>query len=162
MAREEEDPAVLCVGVEDALFSLELHARQHLLWSHRAELQEHGEQPAEMRKHLAADGVAFALASHGKRRPQVVDREPAVASIEPVERAAKDGPGRKHHAHGQQADGRHDADHGQVLEPVADGRLGRCRRGGWERLLVSQRCREPRAASRPASAGTRGAGRVPL
>ena len=54
------------------------------------------------------------------RGPQILDRQPSMAPIEPIERASEHGPGPKHHSHGQQADGRNDTDHGQILEPVAD------------------------------------------
>ena len=162
MPCEQQHPALLRVRMDDTLFPFELHAREHLVRPHRAELQQHDEQPAEVRKHLAGDDAALALGSHGKCGAKILDRQPAVAAIERVERASEHGAGREHRPHRQQADHPDDAGHGQVFEPVPD-RWTRARwRRAWERLLVSQRCREPREVSRPAIAGTREADRAPL
>jgi hypothetical protein len=139
VAGEQQHAAPLGVGMDDALFSLEFDAREHLLRAHGAELQEHGEQPAEMREHLARDRAALRLRAGGKRRSQVLDGEPPVAAIAQVEGTAEHRAGGQHGADRKQAhDGDH-ADHGQILEPVPE-RGRRIRRGDARgAMLLSQR-----------------------
>jgi hypothetical protein len=125
--------------MDDALLAFEFDAREHLLRPHGAELQQHGQQPAEMREHLPRDRAALRLRSGGKRRAQVFDGEPAMAAIAHVERAAQHGAGGQHGADGKQAHEGDHADHGQILEPVPE-RGRRIRRGDARRaMLLSQR-----------------------
>ena len=62
---EQQHATPLSVRVDDALFPLELDVLQHLFRRHGAELQQHHQQPAEMREHAARDGPAL---GHGPRR----------------------------------------------------------------------------------------------
>ena len=99
---EQQHPAAVRVRRADPLLPLELDARQHLLRAHRAELQQHRQQPPEVREHAARDGVALGGRAQRKRRLQVADREPPVRGVEPVERGAEQRAGAEHHRHRQQ------------------------------------------------------------
>jgi hypothetical protein len=118
--RVQENAAILGMRVHHALLAVEFHPSQHFVGAHRAELQQHDQQPPEMRERLAADRATFLLAPNGERRPQVLDRQSAVAAIDEVEGASEKGSGREHRPHRHHTDDRHDADHGEILEPVAE------------------------------------------
>ena len=111
---------VLRVGVNDALVSLDLDSRQHLVRPHRAEFQKDDEQAAKVRKHVAADRLALRVVPSRKCRAQILDRESAMTSIERVERATEERAHGQHAPHRQQADERNRADDGEVLEPVPE------------------------------------------
>ncbi len=108
------------MGRAHALFPFERHARQHGIRRHRAEFQEDGQQPAEVREHAAGDCPALGLAPQRKGRLQVAHRQPPVRPIEPVERAADDRADREHRGHRQKTHARHHGDDGQVLEAVPE------------------------------------------
>ena len=120
MSGEKQHAAVLRVRVDHAIFAFELDARQHLVGAHGAEFQQHDEQPAEVRKHVAADRAALRFGPHGKRGAQILDRQPAVAAIEHIERAAEQRACREHRAHRQQPDQRDDAGHAPGIRAGAE------------------------------------------
>ena len=77
--------------------------RQHLLRRHRAELQQHHQQPAEVREHVAARSPgARASVRTGKRGlAGCAARSRRCAAVDGVERAPEQRPGREHGAHRQ-------------------------------------------------------------
>ena len=102
---------------DDAFLAFELDAREHLLRTHGAELEQHDQQPAEVREHAARRSLGTrARLRTGNAARRLLDRQPPVAAIERVERAAEQRAGREHRPHRQQAHHGDDADHGQVLE----------------------------------------------
>ena len=154
--------STLRVRMHHAIVAVEFDAGQHLLRAHGAELQQHDEEPAEVRKHLAADRAALLIGAQRKRGMQVVDREAAMAAVEEIERAPEERAHGQDGAHRQQPDRANDAGDGRVFDAMpkqdARGRGG----GGLERVVVSQQCHERRAESRQARAGIPEAARVPL
>ena len=78
VAGEEQRAPAERVRRLHAVLPFELDARQHLLGAHRAELQQDGEQPAEVREHVARDRRALRLRARRKRRLEVAQRQPPV------------------------------------------------------------------------------------
>jgi hypothetical protein len=116
--------------LHDPLLPLELDVREHLLRGHRAELQQRGEQAAEMREHAAGDRAAFRFGPVREGGPQVRDGEPAVAGVNGVERATEQRTRPEHGPHGQHVHDRQHPLHGKVFEPVAQQRRARGRHEG--------------------------------
>jgi hypothetical protein len=125
----EQDAFAVRVRRHHTLLPFEAHSRQHVLGRHRPELEQHREQPAEVRKHAARDRAAFGLTAQGKRGLDVANRAAPMWAVEPIERPAEERPDRQHDRHRQQPSASNHARDSKVFETMAKG--GGCfRRNG--------------------------------
>ena len=89
VAGEQEHTSIQRVGRDDAVGSLELHARHHLLAGQRAELQEHGQEPAEVGEHVAGDRRTLPRRAERKRRLQIAQGQLSMTPIDGVKNRAR-------------------------------------------------------------------------
>ena len=149
VSREEQRPLPHGMRRLDAILPFELHAGQHLLGAHRAELEEHREQPSEVREHVAGDRGAFLRGPRRERRLEIAQRQLPVRPVDRMKRAPENGSRRQDNGHRQRPDDRARDHHREVFDPVLE--RGATRRQGHRRGFA-HRGRSARSAESACSA----------